>query len=53
MLTRRDFRWIAIGLLAFFLYDRWDISQHQVPQKTFTFAPDPRFRERGEEFLPR
>ena len=44
MLTRRDFRWIAIGLLAFFLYDRWDISQHQVPQKTFTFAPDHRFR---------
>ena len=44
MLTRRDFRWIAIGLLAFFLYDRWDISQHEVPRNPFSFAPDPRFR---------
>jgi hypothetical protein len=44
MLTRRDFRWIAIGLVAFCLYDYWDISQHKVPQNTVTFAPDPRFR---------
>ena len=44
MLTRRDFRWIAIGLVAFCLYDYWDFSQHTVPQNTVTFAPDPRFR---------
>jgi hypothetical protein len=44
LLTRRDFRWIAIGLIAFCLYDYWDISQHKVPQNTVTFAPDPRFR---------
>src|SRR5260370_29057590 len=44
MVTWRDFQWIGIGLLAFFLYDRWDISQHEVPRNTFAFAPDPRFR---------
>lgn len=44
IMTRRDFRWIAIGLLAFVLYDRWDISQHEVPRNTFTFTPDLRFR---------
>ena len=44
MLMRRDLRWIAAGLLAFVIYDRWDISQHEVRENTFTFAPDPHFR---------
>jgi hypothetical protein len=44
VLTRRDLRWIAIGLLAFVLYDYWDTSQHQVPRERFIFTPDPRFQ---------